>query len=115
MRGSTERMVRRRSYWSCFMSGVDVREDEPRAFAAGGPRDGLAHAGRGPRDDDDVVAEIQEVRYWVLRAQASRATSKRYTRAVLPPTILACSSAGTPARISARIFRDRGNVDSLWG
>src|SRR5689334_4779334 len=42
-------------------------------------------------------------------------TSKSYTRAVLPPTILACSSSGTPARISARIFRDCGNVDSLCG
>jgi hypothetical protein len=29
--------------------------------------------------------------------------------------ILACSSSGTPARISARIFRDWGNVDSLCG
>ena len=28
------------------------------------------------------------------------ATSKLYTRAVLPPAILACSSSGTPARIS---------------
>ena len=42
-------------------------------------------------------------------------TSKLYTRAVLPPTILACSSSGTPARISARIFCDWGNVDSLCG
>src|ERR1700731_3802398 len=42
-------------------------------------------------------------------------TSKLYTRAVLPPAILACSSSGTPARISARIFRDCGNVDSLCG
>src|SRR5262249_1983987 len=47
--------------------------------------------------------------------EARRATSKRYTRAVLPPAILACSSSGTPARISARIFRDCGNVDSLCG
>jgi len=31
------------------------------------------------------------------------------------PAIFACSSSGTPARISARIFRDWGNVDSLWG
>src|SRR5689334_25268910 len=30
-------------------------------------------------------------------------TSKLYTRAVLPPTILACSFSGSPARISARI------------
>src|ERR1700730_18273367 len=43
----------------------------------------------------------------------SLATSKLYTRAVLPPAILACSSSGTPARISARILRDWGNVDSL--
>src|SRR5438105_14800197 len=41
----------------------------------------------------------------------SLATSKLYTRAVLPPAILACSSSGTPARI----FRDWGNVDSLCG
>src|SRR5208282_6429257 len=41
----------------------------------------------------------------------SLARSKLYTRAVLPPAILACSSSGTPARISARIFRDWGNVD----
>jgi hypothetical protein len=33
--------------------------------------------------------------------------------AVLPPAILACSSSGTPARISARIFRDWRNVDSV--
>ena len=45
----------------------------------------------------------------------SLATSKLYTRAVLPPAILACSSSGTPSRISARIFRDWGNVDSLCG
>jgi hypothetical protein len=53
----------------------------------------------------------------------SLATSKLYTRAVLPPAIpgswsgagLACSSSGTPARISARIFRDQGKVDSLCG
>jgi hypothetical protein len=45
----------------------------------------------------------------------SLATSKLYTRAVLPPAILACSSSGTPSRISARILRDWGNVDSLCG
>ena len=53
----------------------------------------------------------------------SLAMSKAYTRAVLPPAIpgsrsgagLACSSSGTPARISARILRDWGNVDSLCG
>ena len=45
----------------------------------------------------------------------SLATSKRYTRAVLLPAILACSSSGTPARISDRILRDWGNVDSLCG
>ena len=43
------------------------------------------------------------------------ATSKLYTRAVLPPAILACSSSGTPSRISARILRDWGNVNSLCG
>ncbi len=46
---------------------------------------------------------------------ASLVTSKLYTRAVLPPAILACSSSGTPAKISARICRDCGNVDSLCG
>src|SRR5882724_2970881 len=35
-------------------------------------------------------------------------TSRRYTRAVLPAAFLACSSAGTPARMSARLFRDWG-------
>jgi hypothetical protein len=45
----------------------------------------------------------------------SLAASKLYTRAVLPPAILACSSSGTPPRISARILRDWGNVDSLCG
>ena len=53
----------------------------------------------------------------------SLASSKLYTRAVLPLAIpgswsgagLACSSSGTPARISARILRDWGNVDSLCG
>ena len=45
----------------------------------------------------------------------SLASSKLYTRAVLPPTILACSWSGTPARISVRIFLDWGNVDSLCG
>jgi aryl-alcohol dehydrogenase-like predicted oxidoreductase len=49
------------------------------------------------------------------QVRSALATSKRYTRAVLPPAILACSSSGTPARISARIFRDWGNVDSLCG
>ena len=39
----------------------------------------------------------------------SLATSKLYTRAVLPAAILTCSSSGTPARI----FRDWGNVDSV--
>ena len=38
----------------------------------------------------------------------SLTTSKLYARAVLPPAILACSSSGTPARISERILRDRG-------
>ena len=55
-------------------------------------------------------------------ATVSLSTSKLYTRAVLPAAIpgsgfgagLACSSSGTRARISARILRDWGNVDSLW-
>src|ERR1700737_5247582 len=34
------------------------------------------------------------------RGTVSLATSKLYTRAVLPPAILACSSSGTPARTS---------------
>src|SRR3954463_3031899 len=55
-------------------------------------------------------------RDWLVQAKTiSPATSKLYTRAVLPPAILACSSSGTPARISARIFRDWGKVDSLCG
>jgi hypothetical protein len=33
---------------------------------------------------------------------------------VLPPAILACSSAGTPARISARIFRYWGTGTSAF-
>jgi hypothetical protein len=45
----------------------------------------------------------------------NRAMSKLYTRPVLPPAILACSSSDTPARISARILRDWGKVDSLCG
>src|SRR6516165_4425696 len=54
-------------------------------------------------------------RFALQAGAVSLATSKRYTRAVLPPAILACSSLGTPSRISARIFRDWGNVDSLCG
>src|SRR5207244_7822297 len=38
--------------------------------------------------------------------QVNFAGSKRYTRAVVPPAILAPSSAGTPARILARISRE---------
>ncbi len=45
----------------------------------------------------------------------SFAISNLYTRAVLQPAILACSSSGTPASISARILRDWGNVDLLCG
>jgi hypothetical protein len=36
---------------------------------------------------------------------------KSYTRAVLPAAFLPCSLAGTSARISAKVCRDRGNVD----
>lgn len=61
-----------------------------------------------PRGPHSSVARL-------ARWDAQPPTSKLYTRAVLPPAILACSSAGTPARISARIFCDWGNVDSLCG
>jgi hypothetical protein len=55
-------------------------------------------------------------RGWLFkRGWSASPRPKLYTRAVLPPAILACSSSGTPARISARIFRDCGKVDSLCG
>jgi hypothetical protein len=51
----------------------------------------------------------------LFNQRRSAATRQLYTRAVLPPAILACSSSGTPAKISERIFRDWGKVDSLCG
>jgi hypothetical protein len=51
---------------------------------------------------------VLELTLYDRRRAPSFATSKRYTRAVLPPAILACSSAGTPARKFARILRDWG-------
>ena len=42
----------------------------------------------------------------VQTGTVSLVISKLYTRAVLPPTIFACSLSGTPARISVRIFLD---------
>jgi hypothetical protein len=56
-------------------------------------------------------------------ATVSLATAKWNKRAVLPPRIpgsgsgagLACSSSGSPARISTKILRDWGSVDSLCG
>src|SRR3954447_20091311 len=75
--------------------------------------------GAAPSHDWKRAASVSSVdprSDWLVQAKTiSPATSKLYTRAVLPPAILACSSSGTPARISARIFRDWGKVDSLCG
>jgi hypothetical protein len=61
-------------------------------------------------------AKLVDPHRLTLQAGAvSFATSKWYTRAVLPAAILACSSSGTPSRMFARILRDWGKVDSLCG
>jgi hypothetical protein len=48
---------------------------------------------------------VLELTLYGCRRAPGFGASKRYTRAVLPPAVLACSSAGTPARMPARIFR----------
>ena len=63
---------------------------------------GARLSGNSPRSGLRRGCQIDRIQAETL----SLATSKRYTRAVLPPAIFACSSSGTPARISARIFRD---------
>jgi len=70
---------------------------------------------RGLRERRAHAEFVDPHRLALQAGTVSLATSNLYTRAVLPPAILACSSSGTPARMSARIFRDWGNVDSLCG
>ena len=69
----------------------------------------------GHRGSALMLVYKENARFLCLQAgTVSLATSKRYTRAVLPPAGLACSSSGTPARIS-QDFGDWGNVDLLCG